>query len=144
MFRKILICSDGSAHAQRAASAAAELSAKLSAELTVVHVFQQPVVPLMGDGYLGLDPSLFVPPTTEMQDRIAEPVFSVLREAGAPFADERRIGHPAEEITRFAKDGGFDLIVIGSRGHGAFASLILGSVSDHVVHHAPCAVLVIR
>jgi nucleotide-binding universal stress UspA family protein len=51
-------------------------------------------------------------------------------------------GHPAEVLVRAAR--GADMLVVGSRGHGGFAGALLGSVSQHCVHHAPCPVLVIR
>lgn len=54
------------------------------------------------------------------------------------------LGDPAGEICRVARDAQVDLVVIGSRGHGFMRRLLLGSVSTHVLHHAPCPVLVVR
>ena len=51
-------------------------------------------------------------------------------------------GHPADVLVTAA--AGADLLVVGSRGHGAVAGMLLGSVSEHVVAHAPCPVVVIR
>ena len=51
-------------------------------------------------------------------------------------------GHPAYLLTEASKDA--DLVIVGSRGHGGFTGLVLGSVSQHVVAHADCPVVVIR
>jgi nucleotide-binding universal stress UspA family protein len=51
-------------------------------------------------------------------------------------------GHPAQALIDAAD--GADLLVVGSRGHGSFAEALLGSVSQHCVHHAPCPVLIVR
>ena len=51
-------------------------------------------------------------------------------------------GNPAQALLDMAK--GADLLVVGSRGHGGFTGALLGSVSQHVVHHAPCPVVVVR
>jgi len=51
-------------------------------------------------------------------------------------------GHPAQVLLDAACDA--DLLVVGSRGHGTFAEALLGSVSQHCVHHAPCPVLIVR
>jgi nucleotide-binding universal stress UspA family protein len=51
-------------------------------------------------------------------------------------------GHPAQALIEAAD--GADLLVVGSRGHGSFAEALLGSVSQHCVHHAPCPVLIVR
>ncbi len=51
-------------------------------------------------------------------------------------------GHAAQVLTEAAV--GADLLVVGSRGHGGFTGLLLGSVSEHVVTHAPCPVVVVR
>jgi nucleotide-binding universal stress UspA family protein len=51
-------------------------------------------------------------------------------------------GHPAQVLLDAAD--GADLLVVGSRGHGGFAEAMLGSVGQHLVHHAPCPVVIIR
>ncbi|TGL39834.1 universal stress protein [Leptospira perdikensis] len=53
-------------------------------------------------------------------------------------------GYPAEEICKLAEKEKADLIVIGSRGHGILGRFIMGSVSDRVVHYAPCSVTIVR
>lgn len=53
-------------------------------------------------------------------------------------------GDPAEEIIALAKDRGVEQIVLGSRGHGRLAGLLLGSVAQKVLAHASCPVLVVR
>jgi nucleotide-binding universal stress UspA family protein len=74
------------------------------------------------------------------------------------FADPKRIlteaglethlllaeGDPASEVVKAARDGGFDLIVVGHRGQSPVRAFLLGSVSDRVVNHAHCSVLVAR
>ena len=61
---------------------------------------------------------------------------------GVPVTGEVAEGHPADVLVRTAT--GADLLVVGSRGHGGFAGMLLGSVSSHAVHHAVCPVLVVR
>ena len=53
-------------------------------------------------------------------------------------------GTPEEVILNYAKEKGVDLIVMGTRGLGGFKKLLLGSVSNGVVSHAPCSVLIVR
>ena len=62
--------------------------------------------------------------------------------AGVGVTGEVTEGHPSEVLLKAA--AGADLLVVGSRGHGGFAGMRLGSVSGHAVHHAHCPVLVVR
>jgi nucleotide-binding universal stress UspA family protein len=67
-----------------------------------------------------------------------------LHAAGIPTQSEVRYGNPAEEILRLAESSSTDLIVVGSRGMGAVARFLLGSVAERVARHASCPVLVAR
>ena len=74
---------------------------------------------------------------------LSETVDSVIT-AGSGVTVRQRVveGHPAQVLLDTADSA--DLLVVGSRGHGGFASMLLGSVSQHCVEHSPCPVLVIR
>jgi len=72
-----------------------------------------------------------------------ETVAEVTAQVPRPVAVLTRVveGHPAEALLRVA--AGAQLLVVGSRGHGTFAGIVLGSVSQHCVQHAPCPVVVV-
>lgn len=54
------------------------------------------------------------------------------------------VGDAGEELCRLAVEGPYDVLVVGSHGSGLLKRILLGSVSHHVLHHAPCPVLVMR
>jgi nucleotide-binding universal stress UspA family protein len=67
---------------------------------------------------------------------------AALGESKPPSVEVRAVnGFPAQELIEASRDA--DLLVVGSRGGGGFARLLLGSISDHVVHHAYCPVVVV-
>lgn len=144
MFQKILICSDGSECALKAAAAGAEIARRMGSTVLLLHVFEIPVTPVMLEGGIGLDPALFEPPPPEVQEAVVQRTRRVLEEAGIAFVDLREVGDPAETILKVSERERADLIVLGSRGMGAFQRLLMGSVSDKVLHHARCAVLVVK
>ena len=69
---------------------------------------------------------------------------SRLKAAGWKVSTEVRDGHPAAEIVEAAEEGGVDLIVLGGDGISAIERLFLGSISDAVLKHAPCSVLIVK
>lgn len=117
--------------------------------MTVVHVVRPvaPILPVPGGSLAG---------PAAMDDRVlAESQESVRRDAEADVAVVVRqlpgrattrvvTGDPAMELCRIAEEERFDLIVVGSHGSGFLKRVLLGSVSHHVLHHAPCPVLVVR
>jgi nucleotide-binding universal stress UspA family protein len=146
MYKKILLPSDGSDYALRAAAAAAELAKALGASVTVLHVFTMPTTQMAVPGAPGVDveSGALNAYIEQVQDAVAKRTGRVLDEAGVPYTTLLEAGHPAEVIVRIAEDDGYDLIVIGSRGLSAIQSFLLGSVSDKVSHHAHCPVLIVK
>ena len=68
----------------------------------------------------------------------------ILRQAGVEPLLLLKEGDPAHKIVQAAEEGDFDLIVMGHRGLSPVKAFVLGSVSNRVVTHAPCSVLVVR
>jgi nucleotide-binding universal stress UspA family protein len=66
------------------------------------------------------------------------------KQEGLPFDLDVALGDPAEEIVRKAKREAYDLIIIGSRGLTVFKELLLGSVSQRVVHEVKCPVMIVK
>jgi nucleotide-binding universal stress UspA family protein len=146
VFAKILLASDGSDYALRAAEAVASLGRALGSTVTVLHVFTPPAMLTSVPGSPGADmePVALNAYIEQVQDAVAKRTGRVLDEAGVAYSTILEAGHPAEVIVRIAEDDGHDLIVLGSRGLSAIRSFLLGSVSDKVSHHAHCPVLIVK
>lgn len=144
---RVLLATDGSAESEFAVRAAVELCERTGSDLHVVHV--GPVVRYLGDvGPVILDHQA----EQDAQERINRESRQLLdaevkkvEEAGVPAAEAHlRTGHPADLIVRLAEDLDTRMIVIGSRGRGGIRRALMGGVSDSVVRHARCPVLVVR
>lgn len=139
MFKNILLAVDGSSHAERAAALAAEMMRCGGSQLIVVVAYD--AVPT----YLG-EPNLQAAITARISEAesILEKAVSIIGDVGAPVKTEIMEGPPAEAILTVAETRQADLIVMGSRGLGRLAGLLLGSQSQKVVSHATCPVLIVR
>jgi nucleotide-binding universal stress UspA family protein len=138
---RILLATDGSEDASLAAKAAVGLSKKGQAELHVVHAW----LPMPHYAYPSLAPERYHPPYEEGARKILTEQVRGIEEAGGTLVEAHLVlGRPAETIVDLAEDLGAGLIVVGSRGLGLVRRLLLGSVSEGVVHHAHCPVLVVR
>ena len=138
---KILLATDGSEDAAAATQAAADLSKRSGAELYVVHAWERP----REYAYPAMPPI----DAASFSRRHAEEVLK--RERGRLDRLEVEVtesylemGRPADVILNLSEQSGIDLVVMGSRGRGAFQRIALGTVSEEVVHHASCPVLVVR
>jgi len=138
-FKRILAAVDGSDHGLYAARAAARLARALDARLTLLTVYHAPSAALGEPNYsTALGEAL--QHAREIIDRAREAV----REAGSLEPETEWLGGaPAETIMHAARDGGYDLIVVGTRGRGRVHAALLGSVSTAVAAQAGRPVLVI-
>jgi nucleotide-binding universal stress UspA family protein len=138
---KILVPVDGSDQSAMAAQWASRLAAKLGASVTLLHVHHVPGSEAMGLNSLGREE------IEKMENRIAGPSFDKARALMDPAVVTETlvsVGEPAEEIVALAKKHGASLIVMGTRGLSRAREILLGSVSEKVIHHAHCAVTVVR
>jgi nucleotide-binding universal stress UspA family protein len=146
---RIMAAVDGSTPSLKAVALAADLAGKYGAELMLATVPQEFSAALTAELKTYVRLEHIDTPLTELASVHAENVLAGARlEAQAKGATRistrSSAGDPAEEIIALAKDGRADLIVIGSRGHGRLAGLLLGSVAQKVLAHASCPVLVVR
>jgi len=145
---KVLIATDGSDFAIEAAKRAAALLDP-AAQITVVTVVPLPVIPATAP-VTGLDAGPIVTPeaTEELDHALhteAEAALTrTLAGLGRPAEQMLVMGDPAAELCRVAEEDHFDIIALGSHGRGLMKRMVLGSVSHHVLQHAPCPVLVVR
>jgi nucleotide-binding universal stress UspA family protein len=138
---RIVIATDGSPSAQEAMRFGIELAADQGATVTfVLAVPAVDVVPTSGFGFAGAVPHELTEHDTEPLDDAR----SLAEEAGVTAHTRLLRGDPADEIVAYADTVDADLIVVGSRGHGAVASALLGSVSRGILREARRPVLVVR
>jgi nucleotide-binding universal stress UspA family protein len=148
---KILLATDGSREAELAATSAADLAQKTASELHVVHVFGiAPVGPPVYPEATDLQGEAL---EAEAEERISEQrAWEVLDaevgkvgSAGGTVAEAHLLeGRVAPEVVALAEEIGAGMIVMGSRGRGGIRRALMGSVSDSVVRHAHCPVLIVR
>jgi nucleotide-binding universal stress UspA family protein len=141
---RIVVGVDGSPSSRAALRWAVRQAALTGGTAEAVTAFYVPAgVPgyAWGQGPVGVDDA------AEREADTRKALDAVIAEEVAPDDRQRvtarvRYGHPAEVLMEAADHA--DLLVVGSRGHGAFAAAMLGSVGEYCVHHAHCPVLIIR
>jgi nucleotide-binding universal stress UspA family protein len=143
---RMLVASDGSPHALRAAGLAARLTRELrETEVILVNVGHVPAIAYGGPGPNAMVDFGALEEGLEQAGRaILKHTAEAFGSAGASVKQIYRRGEPAGEIIRTADEMKADLIIMGSRGLGQIGGLILGSVSERVLHGAHTPVLVVR
>ena len=144
---KILLATDASEDAVKAAQMASDIANVSGSELHVLHIgnmkdfhvapgAEQTFAPRSGD---------YGEIRENAEQTLGEAVRQVEEVGGTIAQAHLRIGDPDDEILRFCEEqSGFGLLVIGSRGLGPIKRRLMGSVSESVVRHAHCPVLVAR
>jgi len=155
LFERILVPLDGSAHSAKALYIAVQVAKKFEAKITLLHVYSVTVRPIIMP-----EPTTLAPPGVPvMTPAEVSKVAEAARKAGSRILsdgeDKVKVenvevdtkleeGHAVQEIIRVSKEGKYDLIVMGARGISKIREILLGSVSDGIIHHAVCPVLVIK
>jgi nucleotide-binding universal stress UspA family protein len=151
---KILLATDGSSEAEFATRTAVDLSQRTDSELHVVNVADDSSIGLLYPESTALegveipDPILeedFERRSEQRGRELLDAEVERVRSAGGTIVQAHLVmGEAAREIVHLAEDLGAGLIVMGSRGQGGIRRALMGSVSDSVVRHAHCPVLVVR
>jgi nucleotide-binding universal stress UspA family protein len=138
----IVVGIDGSGHSTRALEWAIKEAALQHAPVTVIAVHPVPASPWTGNPVLLAQDPAEQEKLLQAAEELTNKVTSQLGEARPASVKVRAInGYPAQELVEASRDA--DLVVVGSRGAGGFAKLLVGSVSSQVVQHAHCPVAVV-
>ncbi len=139
MYKKILVGYDGSDGANRALKAAINLAKVYQTELAALAV-QERLPRFAGTIDEVKEEKAFA---NGQYGKLLKSAGSQAQEAGIDLKTLMRPGHPAKTILEVAREGGFDLIVVGHSGlSGVWA--LLGTTAEKVSRHAPCSVLIVR
>lgn len=138
MTSRILLGFDGSESATRALSFAVSLARAFGAELRVLAVARPPE---FADE---VETGAIIENSRRQYERLLNGVRTKLAQESFSVQFEVAVGHPAEQIVRYAELNGIDHIVVGHRGHTLFERWLIGSVARQVIAYAPCAVTVVR
>ena len=141
-----IVCGvDGSAHSQAALRVAGRLSERLGLKLVVAHVAEPAYIPYAASvPFGGMAGGHALTEEVESQQEAAERlVGQIVVSSGLDVERRGLVGVPADRLAALADDEDAELIVVGSRGRGAFTSAFLGSVSNSLVDVARCPVLIV-
>jgi len=139
--KRILVAVDGSDSALRAARMAADVAIRFGARLTLAYVVPRLLLP--PDVY-GLTVAEVEREQRAHADELIHDALAKLGESGVDVETNVLNGPPAESLAEAAAAPDVDLVVVGSRGKGAVKRMLLGSVSDRLVHICPKPILVVH
>lgn len=146
---KILLATDGTKCSDEAVNVLSSFSFSKDDSLKIISVIDM-ALPVSIDIYGG-----FLPPNIELEKAVKDNADKILSETSEKIkgfleisphqiSTEVLFGSPESRIVETAEEMKADMIIVGSHGYNSWERLLLGSVSDSVVHHAPCSVLVVR
>ncbi|MFB8790844.1 MAG: universal stress protein [Potamolinea sp.] len=155
LLKKILVALDRSSQSQAVFEQALELAEKAGSSLMLFHCVSWDTegssAPFIGtladvDMYGTMQRLQRERVQKETEDAISwlQTYCQLATSKGIPTEFDCQSGDPNPKICELAKTWGADLIILGRRGHKGIAEMLLGSVSNHVVHHAPCSVFVVQ
>ncbi|HYG54612.1 MAG TPA: universal stress protein [Burkholderiales bacterium] len=139
-YRKILLAYNGSQEGKRALFEAADLASFLQAETHLLAVASMPPSLFLTEGFV---PEELLEEEKKRTQTVLDEGIRTLRERGFNATGHLAVGEPVEEISRFAKQLGVDLIVLGHNQHTSWAARWWkGSVGGAILDYAPCSILI--
>lgn len=140
MFENILLAVDGSEHSLYAARVASDLAQAMKSQTLRIVVAFEPIPVHLGEPFM----QETINARLSEAEAIAQKAVKTVGTISAAIQTETLEGNPAEVILEVAKAQNSNVIVMGSRGLGKLAGLLVGSTSQKVVLHASCPVLIVR
>ncbi|MBD2327440.1 universal stress protein [Alkalinema sp. FACHB-956] len=157
MFRRILVALDRSDSSSAIFHEALTLARSMGAALMLLHVasvfeegYSAPFYPGVDGIYSTLHDEVIKSYLAHWEEMQAESLnwlrslCDQATEAGVPTEFSQAVGDPGQVICQQARFWNADLILVGRRGRKGFTELLLGSVSNYVLHHAPCSILTVQ
>lgn len=139
---KILLAVDGSAYTKKMLTYMVNHADVFGAHNDVTLLTVQPTIPARARAALGK--SVVDEYQQDEAQKVLAPVVKFLRRHGIDASTAWKVGSPGEQIAQFAEAGKFDLILMGSHGHGALGGLVMGSVATKVLASSSVPVLLVR
>jgi nucleotide-binding universal stress UspA family protein len=157
-FAKIFVAVDSQDATDEVFAKALQLAARFGSQLMVFHCVKGTMLSfreIYTTASIGAYGGIYTKEMLEMEEELKREALAELQswlhsfgkkgeESGISIESDYKIGEPGSQICAAAKSWGADLILIGRRGRTGLSEIILGSVSNYVVHHAHCSVLVIQ
>ncbi|NJL84166.1 MAG: universal stress protein [Chloroflexaceae bacterium] len=157
-FQKILVAIAETAEVADVFEQALQLTDAFGGTLLIFHCLQQTPLDLHESSTfagLGGYSSIYTADMLELEQQLAEETLNKLlvwlqtcvdkaSRAGVAAQFDYRTGNPGPQICEQAQTWGADLIIVGRRGRTGLQEMVFGSVSNYVLHHAPCSVLVVQ
>ncbi len=141
MVKKILVAFDGSEQSNKAFNFALDMSGLCTgaiSELIVISVIQPPEPADI------VEVDAIIDSATQHYEELFKELKEKAKEKGISIKTEVLIGHPADQIVRYAKDQSCDVIVLGRKGKSRIERWLLGSVTKRVSSYAPCTVIIVK
>ena len=142
-FKKILVPTDFSECAEEAATAAVDLAERFGAAVTLLHAHMPPVASVADGGAFIPGPDALAQLAEDARKSL-EALKARLARHGVSIDSVSTYGPNSDTIVRYAREGGYDLIVMGTHGRTGLKHLVLGSVAERVVRTAACPVMTVR
>jgi nucleotide-binding universal stress UspA family protein len=158
MFRKILVAIDVSEMSKHVFTQAVSLAKLSQANLMILHVLSAeeensplPIPPNLTEIYPAAGNDLTLEIWKEQWEQFTKEGLDLLQkyakeaeQEGVKTTFEQVSGSPGKTVCKFAKDWEAELIIVGHRGRSGISEIILGSVSNYILHHAPCSILIVH